>query len=129
MSNIVRLSRADLAWLAPGDDFATIAARWLERGAKIVVLTDGANPAAARTANVAVKAAVPKVAVVDTVGAGDAFMGALLAHLDSKGQLTKSALPQVGEDALHAALEFAARSAAVSAGRAGASPAWLREVP
>jgi fructokinase len=128
MTDVVRLSRRDLAYLAPGIDFATIAARWLEHGVKLVVLTHGADGAEARTRTASARVASPPVEVVDAVGAGDAFTGALLAHWHDRGQLTKDAIANLGADALAASLAFAARAASVSVSRAGADPPWLREV-
>ncbi len=43
MSDIVRLSEDDLAWLAPDTPFADVANRWLRHGTRLVVLTKGAR--------------------------------------------------------------------------------------
>ena len=51
--------------------------------------------------------------VTDTVGAGDTFTAGLLAALSRAGLLDKTALAAISEDALRAALTFAARAAAV----------------
>jgi fructokinase len=70
--------------------------------------------------------------VVDTVGAGDSFMGGLLHVLDVQG-LTGSAgragLYRMTVAEASAILAFAARVAAVPVSRAGADPPWLGEVP
>jgi fructokinase len=128
MSDIVRLSSRDLAYLAPDSDFPTLAKRWLEHGAKLVVLTKGADGAEARSRRAVARVAAPRIAAVDTIGAGDAFTGALLAELEHSGRLAKPAIADLGEDQLVAVLEFAAKAAAISVSRPGADPPWLREV-
>jgi fructokinase len=127
-SDVVRLSRTDLAYLAPDADFEAVAAGWLDRGAKLVVLTDGSNAVEARARSASARATVPPVAVVDAVGAGDAFMGALLAHWHETGRLAKDAIARLDAAEIEAALAFAVKAAAVSVSRAGADPPWLREV-
>jgi fructokinase len=128
MSDIVRLSRADLAYLAPGEAFAAVAARWLERGAKLVVLTKGAEGAEARSRATSAEVTAPTITPIDTVGAGDAFTGALLAHLEGRRALSKAGLADLGGHEIRDALMFAANAAAVSVSRAGADPPWLREL-
>ena len=67
---IVKLSRADAAWLYPGWATDELATHLLSLGGSCVVVTDGARGAAAWTRNAAVEAIAPKVAVIDTVGSG-----------------------------------------------------------
>ena len=67
--------------------------------------------------------AAKSVQVVDTVGAGDAFMVGLLDALwglDLLGAGRRGALGRIGLDALTAALEAASLSSALTIGRAGA---------
>ena len=49
MADIARLSDEDLDWIAPGASFEDLARRWLDRGAKLVILTRGAEGATALT--------------------------------------------------------------------------------
>lgn len=128
MSDIVRLSRADLAYLAPDQTFAAVADRWLERGAKLVVLTMGKDGAAARTRASSGEVTAPTIDAVDTIGAGDAFTGALLAHLEGRNALSKTRLGELSGHEMREALAFAVNAAAVSVSRAGADPPWLREL-
>jgi fructokinase len=63
------------------------------------------------------------VEVVDTVGAGDAFMVGLLDalwRLDLLGAGRRADLGRIGLDALTAVLDAASLSAALTVGRAGA---------
>ena len=69
-----------------------------------------------------------KVAVVDTVGAGDTFNAGILASLHEQGLLTKAAIAGLSEDAVRAALTLGARAAAVTVSRAGANPPWRHEL-
>jgi fructokinase len=128
MTDVVRLGRNDLAYLAPGVDFATVASGWLQRGVKLVVLTHGPEGAEARSRGASARVSVPAVKAVDAVGAGDAFTGALLAHWHQTRRLTKDAIASLGAKEIEAALAFAGKAAALSVTRAGADPAWLREV-
>jgi fructokinase len=69
------------------------------------------------------------VAVVDTVGAGDAVTAAILARLAQRGMLGKDGLAYLGKRDLSDLLGFAMKAAAVTVSRAGADPPRLREIP
>jgi fructokinase len=128
MSDIVKLSTEDLDWLQPGAIFANVARRWLAMGARVIVLTKAAAGAEALSTHAF--ASVPGVAVkvADTVGAGDTFMAAILARLDSRHLLAKRAVARLDESALTDLLSFAAKAAAITVSRPGADPPWLREL-
>jgi len=129
-TDILKLSDEDLRWLDPGEsDLDTLAARMLDRGPSLVLITEGAKGARAFTKNAAHTFEITtKVDVVDTVGAGDTFNAGILAALHGAGQLSKAALPGLDEQALHAALSLGARTAAVTVSRAGANPPWAHEL-
>ena len=59
--------------------------------ASLVVVTHGEEGASASTPLAAASVAAPSVAVVDTVGAGDAFMSGALAHLHQRRLLARDA--------------------------------------
>ena len=128
MADIARLSGEDLDWIAPGTSFETLGRRWLDLGAKVVILTRGAEGATAITAHNAVS--VPGIAakVVDTVGAGDTFTAGFLARLEALGLLTKKGVAGLGREQLTDVLTFATKAAAVTVSRAGADPPWLKEI-
>ena len=128
MSDIVKLSDDDLAWLAPGVAFETVARRWFAHATRLAVLTKGAAGATALARNASVE--VPGVAIetVDTVGAGDTLTAALLARLAQRQRLGKAALADLTADELTDALGFAVKAAAITASRAGADPPWLSEL-
>ena len=128
MSDIVKLSEGDLAWLAPDTGFAAAAERWLASGAKLVVLTKGASGAEARSRTASAAVAAPPAEVADTIGAGDAFTAGMLAQMDGTGRLTKAGIGRLTSDEMADALGFAAKVAAVTVGRAGADPPWREEL-
>ncbi|MFW5418372.1 carbohydrate kinase [Nocardiopsis sp. CNT-189] len=131
VAHILKASADDLAWLYPEQD-PVDAARALqdEHGLDLAVVTLGAEGAAALLpGEPPLRAPAPAVQVVDTVGAGDAFIGAVLADLDAKGLLAGPAA-LTGLDAGTAAgtLDFAAAAAALACTRPGAAPPTREEV-
>jgi fructokinase len=118
-SRIVKASEEDLAWLYPGVDPAEAAAGWLALGPALVVLTRGAAGAAAFFDGSRVDVAAPPVVVVDTVGAGDVFMGALLAALYESGMLAPGPFARESDQVVRW-LAFAAAAAALCCARRGA---------
>jgi fructokinase len=70
-----------------------------------------------------------RVAVVDTVGAGDTFQAALLATLAERGLLTRDALGVLDTGTLHNVLGFAAQAAAITCSRRGADLPRRAELP
>ncbi|WP_316527674.1 carbohydrate kinase family protein [Kitasatospora brasiliensis] len=116
LSDLVKASDEDLAWLYPGERPEAVAERWLDLGPSVVAVTLGAEGAFARTVEGghAVAEAVP-VTVADTVGAGDSFMSAFLhAHA------TAADLP--------ACLNQAVTAAALTVARPGANPPTAAEL-
>ena len=71
--------------------------------------------------------AAPKIEVVDTVGAGDSFMSALLFAMDRDGALGASGAAPTRER-LRSWLGFAARASAITCTRKGSDPPTLAEV-
>ena len=129
MSDVVKLSTEDLAWLAPGESFEAIARRWVAAGARLVVLTLGADGALAVSARESAEAPAVKVTVADTVGAGDTFTAASVVRLAQRELLTKSAVASLSHNQIADMLAFAAKAAAITVSRPGADPPWLRELP
>ncbi len=128
MSDIIKVSEEDLAWLEPGGAFENVARDWIEAGASVVTLTRGDK--GARTITQSMDLSIPAMPanVVDTVGAGDSFNAGFLASLRSSGVLSKSALSTIGQGTLRTALEFASRVSACTVSRAGANPPWRQDL-
>jgi fructokinase len=121
-ATLVKASAEDLAWLYPDELYLDIAARWLDMGPKLLVVTLGENGAIGLSGDAVVRAPGLHVEVADTVGAGDAFMSALLARLDDRNILCSQALECLTEGALGDALAYANRYAAITCTRQGADP-------
>ncbi|MFV8049632.1 carbohydrate kinase family protein [Mycobacterium sp. 48b] len=122
-ADIVKASEDDLRWLDPRHTPEQIARAWLEVGPSIVTVTSGARGAFAVCRAGLVSVPARAVQVVDTVGAGDAFMTGLLDALWSLGLLgaeRRRDLAAIGVGALEGVLEAAALSAALTVARPGA---------
>jgi fructokinase len=127
VSDVVRVSADDLAWLAPGGGMAA-ARGWLETGAALVVVTLGGEGCVGLRAGGEVSVPAEPVAVVDTIGAGDSFNAGLLTWLFRAGRLRRDRLEAMSDGELADALRFAGRVAAVTCSRAGADPPRASEV-
>ncbi len=122
-ADVVKASDDDLRWIDPSRTPEQVAAGWLVLGPSIVVVTKGADGAVAMCAAGTVQVAPARVEVVDTVGAGDAFMTGLIDALwarDLLGADRRAALRRVDTDTLTGALRSAALAAALTVARAGA---------
>ena len=121
-ATLVKASADDLAWLYPDERYMDIAARWLDMGPALVVVTLGENGAIGLSGDAVVRVPGLLVDLADTVGAGDAFMSALLAWLDDKDLLNSQELEGVTEGRLGDALAYANRAAAIACTGHGADP-------
>ena len=130
VADIIKVSDEDLDWLV-GDAAAEPQQVGLLRGQSkaIVIVTKGANGATAYlTTGETVHQNVPKVCVVDTVGAGDTFNAGLLAKLVQLNLMSKVALANINPTELLESLAYAAQIAAVNVSRQGANPPWLSDL-
>lgn len=124
LAHVIKASSEDVGWLYGGDDPAAVADGWLSQGAGLVVITNGAAGSAAWVPGLppVTRPAFP-VRVVDTVGAGDAFMSGLLDALARRGLAAPGALATLADTAtLAAVIDDAALVAAITCGRVGADP-------
>ncbi len=128
MADIVKLSDEDLSWFGEAGSPEDVIRDWLDRGPKLIVLTQGGKGATGYSRDHVVPVAPRKVEVVDTVGAGDTFNAGILASLHEQGLLTKAGVASLSKDAIGAALDLGARAAAVTVSRAGANPPWRHEL-
>ena len=128
LADIVKMSEADARWLAPDRSPEAVAGELVESGPALVVITQGARGAYARTAPLQARIAAPRVRVVDTVGAGDAFTAGLLFALARQEVTARAGFARLDSDGLDTALRFAAAAAALACTRAGADPPRLGEI-
>jgi fructokinase len=127
-ADILKFSDEDLAWLFPDRPEGEAIAAMLAQGAALVFVTRGARGAEVHHGRGVLRAAARRVAVVDTVGAGDTFDAGVLSVLERVGALTRPALRALPEALLREALETGVRAAAVTVSRAGANPPWAAEL-
>ena len=121
--DVVKASDEDMRWIDPDRSPEQIAATWLTLGPSLVAVTMGERGAFALCSAGAVRVPAFKVEVVDTVGAGDAFMAGLidaLWTLDLLGAERRSALARIDTEALTEVVRTAAMSSALTVARAGA---------
>jgi len=132
LSDVVKVSDEDLAWLEPGSDPQDVARRWATLGPAAVVVTRGGEGALAVTSSgLVVEVATPRVVVADTVGAGDSFMGGLIDGLWSAGLLggdRRASLHSAGAEVWVEVLTRCARIAAITVSRPGANPPTRAEL-
>lgn len=123
LSDVVKVSDEDAAWLLPGRDPVQAARDWAGAGPALVVLTQGGEGATAITSSGA-EVSIPAlpVQVADTVGAGDSFMSGLIDGLWSAGLLQSRAIADLSTASLLTLLNHCARIAAITVSRPGANP-------
>lgn len=119
LADVVKVSEDDLAHLNPDRTPYQTACALLAHGPAVVLLTRGTPGAKVLAARREALVAAPRVEVIDTIGAGDAFGAAWLAAWVADG-LGRADLGDF--DAVVRAAEFAALVAARTCARAGPEP-------
>jgi len=123
-ADVVKVSTDDLEFIAPGEHAAAIAD--LTATGAVVLHTDGGHSTTVHLADGGrVEVPVPKVEVVDTIGAGDSFGGAFAAWWHQAG-LGRADLAD--HAAVEAAVTAGVHVAAVNCTRAGANPPTRAEL-
>jgi fructokinase len=119
-THLLKISEEDIALLFPGSALDALAASWLARGPRLVVITRGAEGSLGFSAAASVRSPPVRVDVIDTVGAGDTFQAALLTWLAEHGRLAIDGVGPLDAAALGEMLGFATRAAAITCSRRGA---------
>ncbi|MEM7060986.1 MAG: carbohydrate kinase [Pseudomonadota bacterium] len=119
-ADLIKVSDEDLGQIFPGTVASEIAARWLDAGAALVVVTRGDSGAEAFLPGDILSVAGHRIDVIDSVGAGDTFQAALIAGLSELGIWSRQALQAASKSTLSNLIDFAARAAAITCGRRGA---------
>jgi fructokinase len=126
LADVVKASADDLDWLLPGRAPEQVAEAWLAKGPSMVAITLGPAGLVAATRQAGVLRRPGRVVeVVDTVGAGDACMAALLAGLhrrDLLGGARRDALRAMDAATLAELADEAVLAAAITCTRPGADP-------
>jgi fructokinase len=116
LTDVVKLSDEDAAWLYPHMNLDDIATRLLGLGAGLAVITRGSQGSLLATP--ATRLTIPAVqsTVADTIGAGDSYMAALIMGLLTRGTVgyPPAVLEQVGRTA--------SMASAITVRRPGANP-------
>jgi fructokinase len=128
-ATIVKASDEDvrIAW-AGRATLADAATFWRDRGAALVVITQGARGATAFHASGTVTVPAPSVVVRDTVGAGDSFHAALLARLSATGRLDRDSIAALDREAIGDLVAYGNAAAAITCTRSGADLPTARDV-
>ena len=119
-THLLKISEEDLHLLRPGLPLAQFAAEALAAGVGLVVITRGAEGAAAWTRNGEVAVPARLLGVIDTVGAGDTFQAALLTWLAEHECLSIERIRALTTAQLKEAVSFAVAAAAITCSRRGA---------
>lgn len=104
------------------------AAYWLGLGAKLVMITRGAEGVVGFCARGSVEVPAKAVDVRDTVGAGDSFHAALLARLSQTERLSIEGVAGLSVAVLGDLLNYAATAASITVARRGADLPKATEV-
>ncbi len=102
-------------------------AAWAKSGPRFCIATLGERGALAILGKERIEVPAPHVEVVDTVGAGDSFMSALLSAMDRDHALGAEA-PAPSRSELERWLRFAATASAITCTRKGSDPPTRKEV-
>ena len=118
-ADVVKVSDDDLAWLLPDAAPEDGAARLLDQGARLVLLTRGAEGVTIVSALGSTTVEAAPVDVGDTIGAGGAFLGAWVAEWRVAGRGREELADR---EAVREVTLFACRAAALACSRPGADP-------
>jgi len=135
LSDVVKASDEDIAWLYDGVPLPEILRLWGQLGPALIVVTRGGRGAVVGLGMAGELTSVDAlgVEVVDTVGAGDSFMAGLLSGLLDAGLLGGIHGRERLRSALLAdvrpAVDRALGCAAITVSRAGANPPHRAELP
>lgn len=126
--DVLRGSDEDFAWIAPDGDPSDLAEELVGRGVGAVLVTRGVEGVDVHLPAGRLHVPAVPVTVVDTVGAGDSFCGAVLTGLWERGVAERVALDRLDDGDWRAIVAFAVRVAALTCSRPGADPPWRREL-
>ena len=122
ISSVIKVSDDDVKWLFPDQTIESVAERWINDGAALVVVTRGADGLIGFTADGSVEVPGVKIDVADTVGAGDTVGAIVVEAMVEQGILNLTG------DVLREVLERAAKAAAITCSRPGAQPPYKHEL-
>jgi fructokinase len=127
-AHVVKCSEEDLAYLYPEDSVESVLERWLNLRCDLVVVTRGGDGVIARTRDALIERPGVPIELVDTIGAGDAFMAGLLAGLTDLGLTTPAKLAAASSAEFATVIDTGTLVAALTCERAGAQPPTRAEL-
>lgn len=134
LSDVVKASDEDIAWLYDGAPISEVLRLWGQLGPAVTVVTRGVQGAVVGLPITGELTSIdaPVVEVVDTVGAGDSFMAGLLSGLLDAGLLggirARERLRTARLADVRPAVGRALACAAITVSRAGANPPHRAEL-
>ena len=126
--NLYRASDEDLAWIWPGRAADNCVAELLAGRVTTVIVTRGEQGVSVYTDEGELEVAASSIDTADPVGAGDSFVGSVLASLWDRLGADRSALVSLSLVDWRAIAERAAAAAALTCSRPGADPPFAHEV-
>lgn len=127
-ASLYRCSDEDLGWISPGRAIDSFASELLAGGVEAVIVTQGADGCNVFTPSWSKHRTGRTVDVVDTVGAGDTFTGAVLAGLHERDIRSRSSLSSLPKAPFLEVIDNALSAAAIVCGRHGADPPEMSDV-
>ena len=133
LSHIIKASDADIEWLfdlEAGADLSDIAEQWTSHG-QLLIITRGADGVEVHHNKERLSVDAQRIALVDTVGAGDTFMANFLIKLDEFGALgsaPEDRLASLETAKVTEAIQYATAAAAIVCERSGCQPPTRAEV-
>lgn len=133
-STIVKISLEDFDFISPNASPDQALEKLTAMGTRLAIVTCGPQGSIAQLrrddgsltkVNVS-GVSIPKL--IDTVGAGDTFHGALLAWLETRGKMSHNAIANLSEEELREALAFANKAAAFVCTQHGCEPPTLKDI-
>ncbi|MBQ4054144.1 MAG: carbohydrate kinase [Clostridia bacterium] len=120
LADIIKVSDYELVLLTGETDLDRGAEILLGYGASLALISMGPGGSYIANKNASVKLATYDVKTVDTTGAGDAFLGAILSRLADK---TADEIAELGKDELTDILDYANACGSLTTTKTGAAPA------
>ena len=132
LSDVVKASEEDVAWLYGGAPVTHVLAEWAAMGPAICAVTQGGDEVVILAAGELQHFPTLPTKVADTVGAGDSFMAGLISGLLDAGLLggpeARERLRFADWPVLEAAVSRALACAAITVSRVGANPPTRTEL-
>jgi fructokinase len=129
VADVVKASNEDVQWLYPNVAPSETATRWLTGRPSLVLVTGGRHGATAYTSQYEpLHRPARTVTVADTVGAGDAWMGSVLANFHTRGATSGESILALSPTQIADLLDAAMLVASLACVRRGADPPTADDV-